>query len=349
VIQAPIEFGPLSESTLNVLLETTFSRSKKIILVDENTQVNCLESLLTHFEVLSEAEVIVIPAGEVNKTIDVATQVCLAFKDYEVGRNDVLINLGGGMVTDMGGFIASIYNRGISCIHVPTTLLGMVDAAIGGKTGVDLEGAKNLIGTFYQPDAIYIDGAFLITLPDEEWLNGYAEMLKHALIADFSLWNKLQGKKELKKEISIELIRECSNIKQQIVLEDPMEKGKRKFLNFGHTVGHAIESVLLDNEHAISHGHAVALGMIAESYVSMKLGLLSMENYYTVETHLKKCYNLLSLTNEEVEEALAFARLDKKNSLNKINVVLLKNIGQVEGLFEIDESLFMECLTKITN
>jgi 3-dehydroquinate synthase len=349
VKQAPIEFGPLTESTLPVLLETTFSRSKKIILVDENTHTHCLEYLLTQFEALTDAEVIVIPAGETNKTIEVAAQVCMAFKDYEIGRNDVLINLGGGMVTDMGGFIASIYNRGISCIHIPTTLLGMVDAAIGGKTGVDLEGAKNIMGTFYQPKAIYIDQGFLFTLPYDQWLNGYAEMLKHALIADLSLWDNLKGINEFKKEVGIGLIRDCATIKLSIVREDPMETGKRKNLNFGHTIGHAIEGVLMDSERALSHGHAVALGMIAESYLSMKLGLLSQKNYQSVETHLKKSYSLITLTSEDVKKAVAFARLDKKNTFNKINVVLLRNIGEVSGLVEIDEAMFVESLTKITN
>ena len=186
-----VEIGNLTKSSFQNLLSSKYINSKKVILVDENTHDFCLEYLLTTFDELKEAEVMLLPVGEENKVMEVCFQVWEALSEYKIGRKDVIINLGGGVVSDMGGFIASIYKRGIDFINIPTTLLSMVDASIGGKTGIDLGRHKNQLGTFTDPIAIYIDVLFLQTLPQTEILNGYAEMLKHALIFDEAYWNEL--------------------------------------------------------------------------------------------------------------------------------------------------------------
>jgi 3-dehydroquinate synthetase len=186
-----VEIGSLLESSFSNVL-SSFSGHKIIIIVDENTHDNCLDYLITSFNELERAEIVLLPTGETNKVMEVCFQVWQALTEYNVSRKDLIINLGGGMVSDMGGFIASIYKRGLKFINVPTSLLGMVDAAIGGKNGIDLEGYKNQLGTFSHPSHIFIDPVFLATLPGEEIFNGYAEMLKHALIQDKDLWLKIQ-------------------------------------------------------------------------------------------------------------------------------------------------------------
>ena len=178
-------------SSFPALLEESYKDVRKVSVVDENTHDFCLEYLLTAFPTLEDAEVILLPAGEENKVMEVCFQVLEALSDYGVVRSDLVITLGGGVVSDMGGFIASIYKRGLQCIHIPTSLLGMVDAAIGGKTGIDLGNFKNQIGTFYDPVAVFVDQRFLTTLPEEEWRSGFAEVLKHALISDKKEWSRL--------------------------------------------------------------------------------------------------------------------------------------------------------------
>lgn len=239
-----IEIETLVNSQFPKLLDA-YDKQKIIIVVDENTHDCCLDYLITYFPKLENAEIMLLPVGEENKVLEICYQVWTALLEYKVGRSDLIINLGGGMVTDIGGFIASVYKRGISFVHIPTTLLGMVDASIGGKTGVDLENVKNVIGSFAQPKAIFIDTAFLETLPGEEIFNGYAEMLKHALILDAKYWDEI---KHIQKETDLvthALISHAVQLKLSIVSKDPNETGERKLLNFGHTIGHALESFFL--------------------------------------------------------------------------------------------------------
>ena len=239
-----IEIGSIIESSFGKLLEEKYSNARKIILVDENTHDHCLEYLITSYSVLEEAEVMLLPVGEENKVMEVCFQVWEAFSEYKIVRSDVVINLGGGVVTDMGGFIASIYKRGLDFIHIPTSLLGMVDASIGGKTGIDLGSYKNQLGVFRDPVAVYIDPSFLQTLPGIELVSGYAEMIKHTLIADKEHWkllHQLDPIRLLQTNHYTEMIERSVEIKAGIVNNDPVEKGRRKILNFGHTIGHAIE------------------------------------------------------------------------------------------------------------
>jgi 3-dehydroquinate synthase len=323
-----IEIESLVNSQFPKLLDE-YVNQKKIIVVDENTHDCCLDYLITHFPQLESAEIMLLPAGEENKVLEICYQVWTALLEYKVGRSDLIINLGGGIVTDVGGFIASVYKRGISFVHIPTTLLGMVDASIGGKTGVDLENVKNVIGSFANPKAIFIDPAFLETLPGEEIYNGYAEMLKHALILDPSHWDKI---KEILQETDLTTQANISHsiqLKLSIVTQDPNETGLRKLLNFGHTVGHALESYFLGTS-PISHGHAVALGIIAESFISFRRGILPEAMYVEIEKTIIRSFPMIVIPENAIEEIIGFAFNDKKNVKNELRFVLLEKIGQAQ-------------------
>lgn len=338
-----IEIGPIIESTFSDLLFNKYSDSKVIIIVDENTHDHCLEYMLTSFESLKDSEIMLLPAGEENKVMEVCFQVWQALSEYKIGRKDLIINLGGGVVTDMGGFIASVFKRGIDFIHIPTSLLGMVDASIGGKTGIDLGPYKNQLGVFSFPKVIYVDPIFLGSLPNEEVLFGFAEMLKHALISSREKWEELKNISTIEDIVNIQLIIDSIKVKFEIVESDPFEKDKRKSLNFGHTIGHAIEGFLLDKE-PIGHGHAVAIGMIAESYISMKMGKLNKTDYYDIELILTEKFPMINLDELAIKEIVLLARNDKKNETNKIKCVLLNKIGEADGTNTISGNDIAEAL-----
>ena len=321
---SPLEWGPLLNASFSFEL-SKFANRKIAILVDENTHDHCLEFLITGFEALAEAEVIMLPAGEENKVLEVCFQVWETLTEAGFDRHDLLINLGGGMVTDLGGFVASVYKRGLAFINIPTSLLGMVDAAVGGKTGIDFAGFKNQLGTFATPIATYIDTGFLHTLPEAEWTNGFAELLKHALISDQALWVALSKIQHIQQELRSETIQQGVQIKAQIVAQDPTEKGLRKILNFGHTVGHALESYYLPTATPLAHGHAVAIGMLIEAKLSqMKLGL-SSELVIEIEAVIHKFY-ALHIPND-AQALWALMQQDKKNENGEVRVCLLTRIG----------------------
>jgi len=338
-----IELGGLVNSSFQKLLSSDYKTSKKIILVDENTHDFCLEFLITSFDELSDAEVMLLPVGEENKVMEVCFQVLEALSEYQVGRKDLIINLGGGVVTDMGGFIASIYKRGIDFINIPTTLLGMVDASIGGKTGIDLGRFKNQIGTFTNPRALFIDTGFLKTLPPEEVLNGYAEMLKHGLIASPEYWKDLVSITSNDDLLSESHILTSIHIKNEIVKDDPKEANNRKKLNFGHTIGHGLEGFFLASE-PISHGHAVGVGMLAEAFISYQKGLLNELDWQEINLVLSSLFPILPICLEDVDLIIEIMKNDKKNSENKIKSCLLTKIGvcvydQDLTIEEVKESL----------
>ena len=329
---SPVIFSSLAESPLQQLLDTEFVHSKKVIIVDENTNEFCLEYLLTSITGLEDAEVMMLPAGEENKVLEICFQVWEALTEYGIGRKDLIINLGGGVVTDTGGFIAAVFKRGVPFLHIPTSLLGMVDAAIGGKTGIDFGPYKNQLGTFTMPEITIVDTAFLGTLPQEEVLNGFAEMVKHALIADIELWNAFLQLERIEANELMPFIEKSAAIKMQIVTEDPAEAGQRKLLNFGHTVGHALEGYFLSTETSISHGLAVVLGMIAEVHLSVELGYLSSHDQELIVSSLKKWFPLINIPVFENEQVIQLMKNDKKNSENKIKAALLKKTGK--GIFD---------------
>lgn len=343
-----LEIGSLLESSLAKLLDEKYSESKKIIIVDENTGEFCLEHLIGNFDGLSEAEVIMVPAGEDTKQLEMASNVWEALTEYEVSRYDLIINLGGGMITDFGGFVASCFKRGLDFINVPTSLLGMVDASIGGKTGVNLGAYKNQIGCFSNPVALFVDPSFLRTLPDAELMNGFAEMIKYGLIADASLYNDICATVRKGEEISDDILIRCIEIKNNVVSEDPVEGGKRKVLNFGHTIGHAIEGHYMHSL-GITHGHAVAIGMAMEAYLSTRLAGLSHNVYMEIEQFILEHYDLPRFSDEDIQAMMGMLQNDKKNRSGKILCCLIPEIGSCTYDNKVNTELFLEVFMHFRN
>ncbi|HLW30123.1 MAG TPA: 3-dehydroquinate synthase [Brumimicrobium sp.] len=340
-----VELGKLEESSFNTLLTTKYKDSKKIVIVDENTQEECWPFVLTSFEVLKDAEVILLPSGEENKVMEICFQVWEAFTNYNIQRSDLVINLGGGVVTDIGGFIASVFKRGLDFINIPTTLLAMVDASVGGKTGVNLGTHKNQLGVFSMPELTVCDPIFLKTLAPKELLAGKAEMLKHGLIASASLFNELN---ENNTEIpSDDLIAQAIQIKADIVDGDFKEQGDRKKLNFGHTIGHSLEGYLLGQEIEITHGECVAWGMLVEAYLSNDLAGLSEEELSSIETVIRTQYSKLPIDESNFHVLIELMGHDKKNKGDKINFTLLNSIGQSTIDYQLDEEQIVEALIKV--
>jgi 3-dehydroquinate synthase len=301
--------------------------SRSFILTDEHTSVHCLPLVQAQFEGFDNFDIIEVNAGEESKTIDFCIGIWKMLIDFEADRKSLLINLGGGVLTDMGGFIASTFKRGIDFVHVPTTLLSQVDASVGGKTGIDMDNIKNIIGTFTQPKAVFIAGEFLNTLPPRQILSGIAEMLKHGLIMDAAYWEALKSS-----HLSIpsaDLIYRSVEIKNEVVIEDPTEKGIRKALNFGHTIGHAVETHSLTNDKdPLTHGEAIALGMICEAYLSHKKAGLSSSELDEIVEVIGNLYPKYKLAQADFKTLCAIMLKDKKNQNGKINCTLLTSIGQ---------------------
>lgn len=313
-------------SQLNNFL-TELQPSQLLILVDENTHEYCLPILLGNLETEIPFEIIEIEAGEDLKNIETATQLWEIFSEFQADRKSLIINLGGGVITDMGGFVASTYKRGVKFINIPTTLLGMCDASIGGKTGIDHQFLKNIIGTFSTPEQIFVFPEFLNTLPFEELRSGFAEMLKHGLIADEKHWNDLISIQNLIPENVFPFIERSMTIKQNVVEQDFKEQNIRKTLNFGHTIGHAVESLFLENDNPIPHGEAVALGMICETHLSFLENLISEKTAKEIINQLRKFYPYRSISGFDHQKIHALMLNDKKNSDGKISFSLLMEVG----------------------
>lgn len=304
------------------------SYSKVAILVDENTKRDCLNKL----PAIENSIVIEIQSGEDNKNITTCNFIWEQLTKIHFDRNALLINLGGGVIGDMGGFCASTYKRGIDFIQIPTTLLAMVDASVGGKLAVDFDGLKNQIGVFNNPHSVIINPEFLNTLPENELKSGFAEVVKHALIADKNLWNKIIST-SFNELIWKEIIETSIQIKNKIVASDPFEKGDRKKLNFGHTFGHAIESYYLEKETPILHGEAVFMGMILE----IELAPISEENKQEIKNYILSNFSLPYTPKKS--NLYQYLINDKKNKEGKINFSLLKKIGDcsTDNLLKLDE------------
>ncbi|MDX1653414.1 MAG: 3-dehydroquinate synthase [Brumimicrobium sp.] len=339
-----IQFGPLSESDFGSLIDKKYGDSKKIILVDENTHDFCLPALITSYEALNDAEIILLPVGEGNKVMEVCFQVWEAFSNYGIQRKDLIINLGGGVVTDMGGFIASVYKRGLNFINIPTSLLAMVDASVGGKTGINLGSYKNQLGVFSFPVKTYCDPGFLQTLPEKEWLSGKAEMLKHALIADSMHWDEL--KSIAVNKVNSAMIRRSVEIKMDIVEQDPEEKGLRKTLNLGHTVGHALEGLFMEDG-VLTHGECVAWGMVAEAQIANNLGMLGESDLSEIDRVIRSLYEEIELSEGDLKSLIRLMKNDKKNEGEKINFSLPEKIGRVAVNIEVDEGQIIDALKRV--
>ena len=325
-----IHFGPLNESSFEKVLEQEYPEAKKIIITDEIVYELWIQDLITNYASLANAEIIQIPVGEEFKTIDVSSQIWSALSEYEVGRGDLIINFGGGVITDLGGFVASLFKRGLDFINIPTTLLAQVDASVGGKTGVDLRAYKNQIGIFSDASHVFIDDRYLETLEADQLLSGYAEMLKHGLICDKDYWNELKSFDSTKTEGRLSMIAKSVQLKKEIVEADHLEAGPRKVLNFGHTIGHGIEGYLLNEGKSTLHGYAVAWGMMAESAMSFKKGMLNEEEFNEIKTHLSNTFPQASISENDFEGIMKLLYNDKKNINGEIQFSLLSGIGNCE-------------------
>lgn len=301
--------------------------SKIFFLVDSNTHENCLIPLVENLPSLEDFEILEVDPGEENKSAEVLFHLWSALSELKADRFSLVVNVGGGMITDLGGFLASTYMRGISFVNFPTSVLAQVDASVGGKTGINLDHKKNRIGVFQEPLATFIINDFLDTLPLIERKSGFAEMLKHALIADPSYWNELVNFKIEEQSPSTRLIQRSVEIKSEIVKLDFKENGKRKVLNFGHTVGHALESAALDQGEHLPHGYAVAYGMIAEVLLSAKYEGLSDSEMNDIVAHLLLRYNEFPLHGSP-EVWIELMRSDKKNVKGEFRFSLIKKIGE---------------------
>lgn len=311
------------------------------VMVDEHTKKYCypaIKSLLPRHIVIS------IKSGEEKKNLDTCIHIWQQLTNKQFDRKSLVINLGGGVIGDMGGFCAATYKRGIDFIQVPTTLLSQVDASVGGKLGIDFNSFKNHIGVFREPAAVLIATDFLNTLPPQEVRSGFAEIIKHCLIADAAMWHKIR-KRDLDKQNWQELVPHSVAIKQEVVRQDPTEKGLRKVLNFGHTIGHAVESYFLSQPRKkLLHGEAIAIGMICEAYLSMQKGLLTEEELLAMEEFIFSVYGKVKITENDIAAILPLTLQDKKNEKGNIQCILLNGtgkalFGQVITFKEITQAL----------
>lgn len=320
------------------------SPSQIIVLTDENTQRDCLPIFKEKFPEDWTFQHFCIPAGEKHKNLATCTKVWQALSDFGADRKSLLINLGGGVVCDLGGFVAATYMRGIEWINIPTTLLSMVDASVGGKTGVDFNGLKNLIGVIRNPYLVGIDPVFLKTLTFNERRSGFAEMIKHALLTEEEYWNTLIQLDLNNLETVAAQIHKSISIKHTIVSQDRNELGMRKQLNFGHTLGHAIESYYLQTNAPILHGEAVAAGMLMELYLSKKHLDFPETDFKMIKEFLLTTYTKLSIEEEDLPEIIKNLAFDKKNAKGKINFVLLRRIGAVEIDYQVPDHSIIEAI-----
>ncbi len=299
------------------------------ILVDENTHEHCLPNVLEKLETENTIEIIEIEAGEIHKTIETCVGVWNTLSELNGDRKSLLINIGGGVITDLGGFVASTFKRGIAYINIPTTLLAMVDASVGGKTGVDLGTLKNQIGVISIPNMVMIDTHYLKTLPQNQMRSGLAEMLKHGLISDVSYWNKFKDLSILSFNNLDDLIYESILIKKHVVDVDPFEANLRKSLNFGHTLGHAIESYFLSHpsKKELLHGEAIAIGIVLASFISTKLVNLPIETANEIKFVFNTYYGIIDFEEADYGPIIELLKYDKKNTHGVVNFVLLEAIG----------------------
>ena len=308
---------------------------KVFFMVDENTHEHCLPQLLAELPDLKGYEILEIEPGEESKDFEIAQSLWSALAELGADRKSLLINVGGGVVTDLGGFVASTYKRGIAFWHVPTSLLGMVDAAIGGKTAIDVDGIKNLVGTFSQPEHLFIIPEFLESLPEEQLISGMAEVFKHALIADRNYWAEAQ--KAFKNGTFQEIVKTSVAIKSAIVMADEKELGQRKLLNFGHSLGHAVESYFLEKGETILHGEAVAAGMMMEAKLSLEKAALPEDSFLEIIKVLSAVYPKLEWPIEDEAAILSWLAHDKKNEAGELRFTLLREIGK--GIFDVPVTL----------
>ncbi len=337
-----IQLGPIAESL--PLLMKQGNWPSVLMLCDENTRRHCLPVVAASLPIDRPVHILEIPAGETYKTLRTCEHIWQEMLRVGVERSALLLNLGGGVVGDMGGFCAATYKRGIDFVQIPTTLLSQVDASIGGKLGIDFGGVKNSIGVFQNPKAVCIDPVFLDTLPERELRSGFAEVIKHTLIADGDRWQTLLSGSPESFFKNAATILHSLRIKQAVVEADPFEKGLRKALNFGHTIGHAVESWALDTEHPLLHGEAIAIGMIAEAVLSHQYAGLPESDLKDICRYLQKSFALPRLSEESFDQFIELMQNDKKNAFGRINFTLLEKPGQARVDQYAEEGAIRESL-----
>lgn len=331
-------------SELQVFLEG-MSYDKLFVLTDMNTHEKCYP-LVKEVPLLRDAPVITVEAGDTHKSLEALSSIWMRLSSEGATRHSILLNLGGGMVTDMGGFAGATFKRGIRTINVPTTLMASVDAAVGGKTGVNFNGLKNEIGAFYPPECVFIDCEFLRTLDRDNILSGYAEMIKHGLISSMEVYTSvmLYDIDTMNYRYLNQLVAQSVAVKEEFVAKDPKEQNIRKALNFGHTVGHAYESLSFRKNAPLLHGHAVAAGIISELYLSHKLCGFPMEKLSQVVYYIKEYYRPFAFSCDDYDALYELMTHDKKNEAGIINFTLLGGVGDVRINQQVSRAHILESL-----
>ncbi len=344
-----INFEANAYQQIRQYLDNNF-HSKLFILTDENTQKYCLPVFKKQVQLI-DFEVITIPAGEIYKNLESCTLIWNQLSDLEADRKSILINLGGGVITDMGGFVASCYKRGIKFINIPTTLLSMVDASVGGKTGVDLGVIKNQIGLFSNPEMVLIDPEYLQTVSDREKKSGVAEIIKYGFTFDIGLWQTIKDNATMLEKSYNQLIYRSIEIKNKVVLQDLHENDLRKSLNFGHTIGHAIESYFLDSpeKEALTHGEAIAIGMVIELYFSSELLKLPLQHANELKIFAQNYYGKANILEKDFAPIIDLMKFDKKNVSGNVNFVLLESLEKCKLDVSIPNDLLIRGLEFYNN
>lgn len=340
-----VHFGAPGYQKLSDYLEDNFC-SQIFVMVDSNTKRECLPILLEKTDLQGRIRLIEIPAGEKFKNLNTCMEVWQEMSDLGGDRKSLLINLGGGVISDMGGFIASCFKRGVRFINIPTTLLSMVDASVGAKTGIDLGVLKNQIGLFSSPEMVLIDMSYLTTVPQRELRSGLAEIIKYGYTFDRNLWEEIKEFEGIDLERIRLLVHRSVEIKNDVVLNDLHETGLRKTLNFGHTAGHAIESYFLESENKrpLTHGEAIASGMVAELYYSSKVLGLPIELSAELRDFVRRFYGKLDLNEADCDPIIELMKFDKKNVSGRINFVLLQDMESCKIDQQVSPDLIREGL-----
>ena len=338
-------FDGLSDS----VVELGFNGRKIAVITDSNVKPLYGDEVASILKSVSDKVFIYeIPAGENNKNLSEINKIYSFLIKNHFDRHDLLVALGGGVVGDMTGFTAATYLRGISFIQIPTTLLAQTDSSIGGKTGVDFDGYKNMIGAFHMPSLVYTNISTLNTLSDRQFASGFAEVMKHGLIKDqnFYTWliENMYEISDKDQDVTLEMIRRSCEIKKAVVEKDPTEKGDRALLNFGHTIGHAIEKA---KNFELLHGECVALGCVAAAFMSWKKELISMEEYYEIRDMFVPFNLPISIEDIDPEEVIRLTKSDKKSDSNKIRFVLLKGIGKAFISTDVSDEEMKKALDEI--
>ncbi len=349
---------PCDKDNYNVYFESDLSRLKELLLsinaskvmliTDTNVSMHWEKKVLLNIPESMKAFTFKFEAGEASKNLDTVNLIYEALTENKFNRTDLIIALGGGVVGDTAAYVAHTFKRGLPFIALPTSLLSMVDSSVGGKSGVDYKSIKNMVGAFSFPEFVYINTEFLSTLPEREFYNGFAEIMKHGLIKDeeYYLWliDNMYEICEKDPDTLLKMISHSVEIKKSVVENDPYERGERALLNFGHTIGHAIEAYFKGE---YIHGEAVALGCVAASYISWKRNMLEMEDYYEIRDMFVPFNLPITIKTDDLNEIIELMKFDKKNTGNEINMVLLNKIGEAVLVNNIGRDEILKALEEL--